>query len=100
MSLFIVKAALIVGECPNPNCQRSRHGVIPGDCVAWWKEEGWDLLGWRGEKSDADAQIISANIDQMMANKRRRGAPDEDYLSGGNDVEGRDWQDQYTECDV
>ena len=71
--LFIAKAAIIFGECPNPHCESIRHEVIPEECVAWWKDVGWDLLGWKGPKADADPKAISAKIKKMLANRKIRG---------------------------
>ena len=72
--MFILKTALIIGECPSPHCQSGRHEEIPGDCVAWWRSDGWDILGWKGAKADADAKTISSKIKQMLTNRRKRGA--------------------------
>ena len=56
--VFILKTALIIGECPSPYCQSGRHEEIPDGCVSWWKLVGWDILGWRGDKADADGKAI------------------------------------------
>ena len=74
--MFILKTALIIGECPSPHCHIGRHEEIPEECVSWWKREGWDILGWKGAKADADAKIITAKINQMLTNRRKRGAPE------------------------
>ena len=72
--MFILKTALIIGECPNPHCHSGRHEEIPEECVSWWKREGWDLLGWKGAKADADAETILSKINQMLTNRRKRKA--------------------------
>ena len=42
--VFIVKIALLIGECPSPCCTTGRHSEIPQDCVEWWKSEGWNTM--------------------------------------------------------
>ena len=85
-NLFIVKTTIIVGECPNYHCQSGCHEAIPEECVAWWKSEGWDILGWRGDKADADASIILQKIQKMLENRRQRRLEEENGNEGKQNV--------------
>ena len=83
--LYIVKTTIIVGECPNNHCQTGRHETLPEECVAWWKSEGWDILGWRGDKADVDARIILQKIQKMLENRRQRRFEEKDGDQGTQD---------------
>ena len=76
-AMFILKTSLIIGECPSPNCRRSCQKEIPQECVAWWKSEGWDMLGWKGDKANADAKLILQKIQTMLVNRRKRRCQEE-----------------------
>ena len=70
--VFIVKTALLIGECPSPCCPTGRHSQIPQDCIEWWKSEGWNTIGWRGDREIADAQIIKEKIRNFVKNQRKK----------------------------
>ena len=68
--VFIIKTALLIGECPNPTCPTGRHpDQIPLDCVEWWKNEGWRIMRWRGDKEKADNYIIKEKVRDLMPRK-------------------------------
>ena len=69
---FIVKLTLIIGECPNPNCTSGRHKEIPQECVQWWKDEGWNIMGWRGSKDEADADDMKRKIKKFLKNYKTK----------------------------
>ena len=73
--VFIVKMALMIGECPSSCCTTGRHSEIPQDCIEWWKSEGWNIMGWRGESGIADAQIIKERIRNFVKNQRKKKTP-------------------------
>ena len=70
--VFIVKIALIIGECPSSCCLTGRHSDIPQDCVEWWKSEGWERMGWRGDREKADESIIKEKIRNFVRYERRK----------------------------
>ena len=69
---FIVKFSLLAGECPSPVCPSGRHTVLPEECFDWWKADGWDILGWRGGKEDADPNVIDSKIKRFLLNHKAR----------------------------
>ena len=60
--VFIIKIALLIGECPSPRCPTGQHSEIPPDCVSWWKSDGWDKMKWRGNRQGADRYTIQERI--------------------------------------
>ena len=70
--LFIVKTALIWGDCPARECPGGSHQKIPNHCVSWWKETGWTLMGWKGSLVNANSALIKEKISQYRRNVRRR----------------------------
>ena len=63
---FIVKATLLVKGCPAPCCPGVKGGhqreVLPQHCVAWWRESGWQLMGWKGSRETAGGADIKKRI--------------------------------------
>ena len=74
--LFIVKATLMQNGCPAPNCPEAgwRHVNVqlPDQCILWWKETGWRLMGWHGSTGNVDSGTIKEKISQFRRNFRRR----------------------------
>ena len=70
--VFIVKIALIIGECPSPCCPTGRHSEIPQDCVEWWKSDGWETMKWRGDRQNADKHIIKEKIREFVKYHRKK----------------------------
>ena len=60
--VFIIKTALLIGECPSPRCPTGQHSEIPLDCVSWWKSDGWGKMKWRGNREGADRYTIQERI--------------------------------------
>ena len=60
--VFIIKIALLIGECPSPRCPTGRHSEMPLDCVSWWKSDGWDKMKWRGNRDGADRHTVQERI--------------------------------------
>ena len=70
--VFIVKIALLIGECPSSCCATGRHSEIPQDCIEWWKSEGWDTMKWRGDRQNADEHIIKEKIRNFVKNYKKK----------------------------
>ena len=72
--LFIVKTTLLQVGCPAPHCPDGgfRHVLIPNQCMLWWRETGWRLMGWHGSTENVDNGIIKEKIRQFKKNFRRR----------------------------
>ena len=69
---FIIKVSLLEGECPSPVCPSGRHTVLSEECFDWWIADGWDILGWKGEKKDADLSVIESKIKRFLLNHKAR----------------------------
>ena len=65
---FIIKFALLAGECPSSTCPTGRHAALPEECLEWWITEGWVILGWKGNREDADANLIDSKIKKFLKN--------------------------------
>ena len=72
--LFIVKTTLLQCGCPAPNCPEAGwlHRQIPNQCMIWWRETGWRLMGWHGLTANVDSGAIKEKISQFRRNFRRR----------------------------
>ena len=70
--VFIVKIALIIGECPSPCCITGCHSEIPQDCVEWWKSEGWDTMKWRGNRQNVNKNIIKEKIREFVKYHKKK----------------------------
>ena len=74
--LFVVKTTLLQNGCPAPQCPEAgwRHVnvQIPYQCMLWWKETGWKLMGWHGLTANVDSWAIKEKISQFRRNFRRR----------------------------
>ena len=68
----IIKISLIIGECPNPDCESGRHIAMPQRCVEWWKGEGGIILGWKGLTEDSDANSVNEKIHTFLKNFKSR----------------------------
>ena len=82
---YIVKFALLAGECPSPVCATGQHAVMPEECFDWWIDHGWDILGWKGAKEDADPNLINMKINKFLVNHKSRNQP-QDLPESNNDA--------------
>ena len=69
---FIIKFALLAGECPSSTCPTGRHTALPEECLEWWIIEGWLTLGWRGAREDADATVIDSKIKNFLSKHKSK----------------------------
>ena len=70
--VFIVKFALLAGECPSSTCPFGSHTVLPEECLEWWRTDGWVTLGWKGSREDADANVIDTKIKRFLLNQKAK----------------------------
>ena len=72
--LFIVKTTLLQNGCPAPHCPEAewRHVEIPNQCIKWWRETGWKLMGSHGSSANVDGGSIKEKIKQFRKDFRRR----------------------------
>ena len=70
--VYIVKVTLILRGCPAPGCPGGNHQEIPNKCVLWWKNFGWNLMGWRGSPEGAKSEVINGKIGQFRWNQNKR----------------------------
>ena len=72
--LFIVKTTLLQMGCPAPHCSEEgwRHSEIPNQCILWWKESGWRLMGWHGSTENVDSKDIKEKIKKFKKNFMHR----------------------------
>ena len=74
--LFIVKTTLLQNGCPAPHCpcpeEGWRHAQIPNQCMLWWREAGWRLMGWHGSGANADSGAIKEKISRFRRNFKQR----------------------------
>ena len=70
---FIVKATLLLKGCPVPSCS-GKHQLedLPQHCITWWREEGWQMMGWKGSRQNADSTVIKSKINNFRKNFHRR----------------------------
>ena len=95
--VFIIKFALLAGECPSSKCLTGRHTVIPEECLDWWIMDngGWVTLGWRGDREAADAHIIKEKVRRFVRyhknerNHQQPSQPGTQVSQGQTDVEDR-----------
>ena len=73
--VFITKFTIINGECPSSCCPTGRHSQIPEDCLEWWKSEGWNTMGWRGDRENSDVNIIKERIRTFVRYHRKKSTP-------------------------
>lgn len=72
----VVKACLIINECPVPNClspgvPRSHH-KLPTECLQWWREIGTRIMKWQGVDGSSGSSQIKAKIRNFLKNHFRR----------------------------
>ena len=70
--VFITKFCLTQGVCPHDRCQDDHHSEIPPACIEWWKSHGWRLMGWRGNKENADSSTIREKIREFLKYHRKK----------------------------
>ena len=56
--VFIVKATVMLRGCPAPNCPGGGHRQIPENCLLWWRDIGWRIMGWKGSSENAETATI------------------------------------------
>ena len=66
----VVKACLIINECPVPNClspgvPRSHH-KLPTECLQWWREIGTRIMKWQGVDGSSGSSQIKAKIRNFL----------------------------------
>ena len=63
---FIVKATLLLKGCPAASCPGPKGGHfkedLPHQCLIWWRETGWRLMGWKGSRETARSTDIKTKI--------------------------------------
>ena len=75
---FIVKATLLFKACPAPSCPGPNGGHskqdLPCHCLVWWRETGWQLMGWKGSRETAGSADIMKKINNFrkVFNLRRK----------------------------
>ena len=69
---FIVKACIIIKECPVPFCPQGSHHKLPDQCLNWWKNSGWKMMSWKGIDGSSSASAIQAKIRMFRDNHLRR----------------------------
>ena len=40
--------------------------------MEWWITQGWDTLGWRGAREEADSDVIEAKIRKFLLNQKAK----------------------------
>ena len=72
--LFIVKTTLLQCGCPAPHCPEAgwQHMQIPNQCIQWWRETGWRLMGWHGSTENVESGAIKEKIRTFRRNFRHR----------------------------
>ena len=74
--LFIVKTTLLQAGCPAPHCPEAGFGhfdvEFPNQCLSWWRETGWRLMGWHGSTANVDSKAIKEKIRKFRKNFRQR----------------------------
>ena len=72
--LFIVKTTLLQCGCPAPHCPDAgcRHMQIPNQCLLWWMETGWKLMGWHQSTANIDSGVVKEKISQFRRIFRQR----------------------------
>ena len=79
--VFITKYCLLKGVCPHALCQDAQHASIPQLCLEWWKNKGWQLMNWKGEKEKATVGIVKQKIGDFLRYQRKR-------LNSGGETQG------------
>ena len=70
---FILKATLLLKGCPVPSCSgKHQHEDLPQHCITWWREEGWQMMGWKGSRQNADSAVLKSKINNFRKNFHRR----------------------------
>ena len=84
--LFIVKTTLLQCGCPAPNCPEAGwlHVEIPNQCMLWWRETGWTLMGWAGSITNADSRTVKEKIRRFRKNFRHRNKNVSQSMSQGS----------------
>ena len=70
--IFITKFCLANGVCPNALCTDVLHSSIPRPCFDWWMSNGWQYMGWRGSKEEADVNIIKEKIREFTKYHKKK----------------------------
>ena len=70
--IFITKFCLANGVCPNALCTDVLHSSIPRPCFEWWMSNGWQYMGWRGSKEEADVNIIKEKIREFTKYHKKK----------------------------
>ena len=56
--ILIVQTTLVLQGCPAFGCAGGDHEEIPEICIAWWMDEGWDLMQWEGRADNMNSAMI------------------------------------------
>ena len=82
---FIVKNTILIRDCPVPYCSSgSHHRSMPSPCLDWWREVGWQIVGFKGVTEDTPERIVRAKISNFVRQyKKRKGR------SGGEEQSSR-----------
>ena len=70
--VFITKSTVFWEGCPAEDCPGGSHRRLPSNCIDWWKERGWGLMGWKGSSDNADSKTLKAKVSMYLRNLRRR----------------------------
>ena len=66
--VFVVKATIILRGCPAPGCPGGLHRQIPENCLFWWREVGWKVMGWKGSSENAGGAEIKRKESKFRRN--------------------------------
>ena len=80
---FVIQVALNAGECPAAECPGGSHRKgLPGVCIQWWRQAGFQSMGWWRVNSDVPLtdQVIKRKITDFKyrcrTRSRNQGEPD------------------------
>ena len=84
---FIAKVALILSGCPAPECPGGDHKnkPLPEQCLQWFREEGGELMGFKGSSTASNKQMKKKINDFLQKTRLRH--PQTHSLTQGTPVQ-------------
>ena len=63
---LIVQATLVLQGCPAIRCAGGNHDEVPGVCISWWEETGWNVMQWEEHGENLTSTVIKQKCREFV----------------------------------